>query len=279
MRDSGGGVSEILGMGLRFQVLGTSSSGNCALIETNRTRILLDAGFSGRRLCGILKDIGKPIETIDAVLLTHEHSDHIAGLRGLAHHGHLKFYANYGTAQASRSKAGRELAWRIFETGTTFAVADLTVQTILLPHDAMEPVGFIIRKDGEDLFSPPASLAWVTDLGHVPPSLRRLVRDVQLLVLEANHDPLMLERDRKRPHSVKQRIMGRHGHLSNASAREFLASVERPLWRKVLLGHLSKDCNHPDQVLETMGNGHCPWPVECLDPQRMVFPEINLAAL
>jgi phosphoribosyl 1,2-cyclic phosphodiesterase len=82
-------------------------------------------------------------------------------------------------------------------------------------------------------------------------------------VLEANHDPLLLERDTKRPVSVKQRITGRHGHLSNASARDFLASVERPLWRKVLLGHLSK----------------CPWPVECLDPQQLVFPEIDLAAL
>jgi len=99
------------------------------------------------------------------------------------------------------------------------------------------------------------------------------------MVLEANHDPLLLEQDQKRPFSVKQRIAGRHGHLSNAAAREFLASVERPLWRRVLLGHLSKDCNHADYVLEAMGNGQCPWPVECMDPERLVFEEIDLAAL
>ena len=266
-------------MGLRFQVIGTSSSGNCALIETTETRILLDAGFSGRRLEGLLKDIGKPLESIDAVFLTHEHSDHIAGLRGLARHRHLKFYANYGTAQAAQGKLPRDLSWKVFETGTTFAFKDLTIRTVMLPHDAMEPVGFIFKTGGNDLFSPQASLAWITDLGHVPRSLAALVREVQLLVLEANHDTQMLERDLKRPFSVKQRICGRHGHLSNEATRDFLASVERPLWRRVLLGHLSKDCNHPDQVLETLGNGGCPWPVECLDPEQLVFPEIDLAAL
>jgi phosphoribosyl 1,2-cyclic phosphodiesterase len=266
-------------MGLRFQILGTSSSGNCALIETEKTRILLDAGFSGRRLEEMLKRLGKPIETIDAVFLTHEHGDHIAGLRGLSRHRHLKFYANYGTAQVVQGKLARELSWKIFETGTAFAFKDLHVETLLLPHDAMEPVGFVFRTVGHDLFSPPGSLAWITDLGHAPPALAACVRDVQLLVLEANHDADMLEADEKRPYSVKQRISGRHGHLSNAAARAFLESVERPLWRRVLLGHLSRDCNLPERVLEAVGNGHCPWPVECLDPRRLIFPEIDLAGI
>jgi phosphoribosyl 1,2-cyclic phosphodiesterase len=137
----------------------------------------------------------------------------------------------------------------------------------------------VFRTGGRDLFNPPGSLAWMTDLGHAPGLLAERVRDVQLLVLEANHDPGMLEGDPRRPYSVKQRISGRHGHLSNASARAFLESVDRPLWRRVLLAHLSRDCNHPDRVLESMGNGQCPWPVECLDPHRLVFPEIDLAAI
>lgn len=266
-------------MGLRFQILGTSSSGNCALIETGKTRILLDAGFSGRRLEGMLKQLGKPIESIDAVFITHEHSDHTAGLRGLSKHNHLKFFANYATAQVAQAKLNRNLQWKVFETGSVFSFRDLQVESVLLPHDAMEPVGFIFRTGGDDLFQPRGSLAWMTDLGHAPARLAELVRDVQLLVLEANHDPDLLEQDHKRPFSVKQRITGRHGHLSNSAARDFLASVEKPLWRKVLLGHLSKDCNHPDKVMDCISNGSCPWPVECLDPEQLLFPEIDLAEL
>lgn len=266
-------------MGFRFQILGSSSSGNCALIETRQARILLDAGFSGRRLETLLKEVGKPIETVDAVFLTHEHGDHIAGLRGLSRHRHLQFFANFGTAQVAQSKLKRDLAWKIFETGTVFSFKDISVQTILLPHDAMEPVGYVFRTGGGDLFEPPGSLAWITDLGHAPGNLAAQVRDVQVLVLEANHDPDLLERDTKRPYSVKQRIIGRHGHLSNAAACAFLASVEQPSWRRVLLAHLSRDCNHRERVLDAMGNGSCPWPVECLDPEQMIFPEIDLAAL
>lgn len=266
-------------MGFRFQILGTSSSGNCALIETRETRILLDAGFSGRRLVSLLKEVGKPIESVDAVFLTHEHSDHTAGLRGLARFQHLKFYANHGTAQVAQRKLNQPLSWKIFETGQPFKFKDIEVETVLLPHDAMEPVGYVFRTGGSDLFEPRGSLAWITDLGHAPARLAEVVRDVQLLVLEANHDHDLLAMDVKRPFSVKQRITGRHGHLSNAAAREFLESVEKPSWRRVLLAHLSKDCNHPDKVLQTMGNGHCPWPLECLDPNQLVFPEINLAEL
>ena len=266
-------------MGLRFQILGTSSSGNCALIESRETRILLDAGFSGKRLEGLLRDLGKPIESIDAVFLTHEHSDHTAGLRGLARHRHLRFFANYATAQVAQSRVAKDLSWNLFETGRPFRYRDLEIETLLLPHDAMEPVGFIFRTGGGDLFSPPCSLAWMTDLGHIPPRLAEKVREVQLLVLEANYDEELLERDTKRPYSVKQRIQGRHGHLSNRDACAFLRSVDNPRWRKVLLGHLSKDCNCPERVLQAIGNGSCPWPVECLDPERLVFPEIDLAAL
>lgn len=264
-------------MGIRLQILGTSSSGNCALIETERTRILLDAGFSGRRIESLLKEVRKPIETVDAVLLTHEHGDHASGLRGLAKHRHLKFFANYATAQVLQRKVSRPLQWKVFETGTTFALADLEVETFLLPHDAMEPVGFVIRRSGEDLFNPPASLGWVTDLGHIPPGLGDRIRDVQVLVLEANYDPDLLEQDTKRPYSVKQRIVGRHGHLSNEAARTFLESVLNPRWRQVFLAHLSKDCNHPERVMATMGNGHCPWPVTCLDPEQLTFSEIDCA--
>ena len=266
-------------MSIRFQILGSSSSGNCALIETEKTRVLLDAGFSGRRIELMLKQIGKPIETIDAVFISHEHGDHICGLRGLGRHKHLQFFANHATARVAQDKLNRDLQWRLFETGTSFCFKDLSVETALLPHDAMEPVGFVFRTGGFSLFNPHSSLAWITDLGHTPRFLADMVRDVQLLVLEANHDPDMLEGDEKRPFSVKQRISGRHGHLSNAAARTFLESVDKPLWRRVLLAHLSKECNQTDKVLASLGPGKRAWAFDCLDPHRLLFNELKLSAL
>ena len=266
-------------MGFRVQVLGTSSSGNCALIESRGARVLLDAGFSGRRLEGMLKEVGKPIESIDAVFLTHEHSDHTAGLRGLSRHRHLRFFANHATAQVCQSRLSTDLQWMLFETGTRFEFKDLSIETILLPHDAMEPVGYTFKTGGDDLFDPHASIAWIMDLGHAPAALGDLVRDVQLLVLEANHDSQMLEENPHRPYPLKQRISGRHGHLSNQAAKDFLNSVKDPQWRRVLLGHLSKDCNDPEQVRQLIGNGDCSCRVECLNPEKLIFPEIDLADL
>jgi phosphoribosyl 1,2-cyclic phosphodiesterase len=100
-----------------------------------------------------------------------------------------------------------------------------------------------------------------------------------LLVLEANHDTHMLEEHPHRPYPLKQRVGGRHGHLSNEAARDFLQSVPDPLWKRVLLGHLSRDCNHPDRVRELFSNGACPCQTECLDPEQLIFPEIDLDRL
>lgn len=261
---------------MRFRVLGSSSSGNCALIETAETRVLVDAGFSGRRLQALLRAEGIPLESVEAVFLTHEHGDHMKGLRGLARYPGIRFFANYGTAHAAQAVLQRELRWTLFETGRSFVFKDLTIDTLLLPHDAMEPVGYVFRSGKGSLFDPFRSLAWVTDLGHVPPGLGDFVREARLLVLEANHDPDMLEMDGKRPFMVKQRIAGRHGHLSNLAAREFLESVERPLWERVVLAHLSKDCNHPEKVVAAMGNGEAPWPVQCLAPEAFGHPLVEV---
>ena len=118
-----------------------------------------------------------------------------------------------------------------------------------MPHDAQEPVGFRFTSGLEgDLFAPRRSLAFLTDLGHAPQHIREHIRECEVIVVEANHCPELLKADLRRPWATKQRIAGRHGHLSNDGARELLAAVASPRWRRVYLTHLSRDCNSPAAV-------------------------------
>ena len=237
-------------MALHFRILGSSSSGNCALLESDGCRVLIDAGFSGRRILAMLDSCGLSIEAIDAVFLTHEHQDHSIGLKVLSRFEHLRVFANRDTAEAVQRQLTRQARWSLFETGSQFRFKDLDVTTFALPHDAYDPVGFVFNHGGEDLFNPRCSIAWVTDLGHIPPNLEDCVRNADVLVIEANYDADLLERDPRRPFSVKQRISGRHGHLSNAATRSFLQQVQQPRWQQVYLAHLSKDCNNVGLVRE-----------------------------
>ncbi len=240
-------------MAMRFSILGSGSAGNSALLQTDNTRVLVDAGFSARRLAGLLEELGESLERIDAIFLTHEHSDHAAGLTGLARFPGIKVFANRATATTLQAGLKHRVDWQLFETGGTFRFRDLEVSSFAVPHDAQDPVGFLIAHGEDDLLSPRRSLAWLTDLGHAPVHVRERIREADVLVVEANHCPQMLEADTKRPWSTKQRISGRHGHLSNAAARELLESAASPRWRHVFLTHLSRDCNSPAAVAAACG--------------------------
>ena len=241
-------------MAMRFQILGSSSSGNSALLVTENCKVLIDAGFSARRLGRMLEACGESIDTIDAVFISHEHSDHTSGLNGLSRQPGLKVFANRSTAQAIQEKLNRRVNWQLFETGNNFSFRDLDVKTFSVPHDAYDPVGYTFSQGGTDQTQPGPSLAWVIDLGYVPQLVREMVRHVEVLVLEANYDLKMLDDDPGRPWPLKQRIKSRHGHLSNQDAFEFLTSEEHPGWRHVYLAHLSKDCNKVSLV-EDLFNG------------------------
>ena len=230
-------------MAMRFKILGSGSAGNSALLITENTRVLVDAGFSARRLEEMLGEIGESLERIDAIFLTHEHSDHAAAMNGLARFPNIRVFANRATAQSLQAGLKHRVQWQLFETGATFRYRDLEVSSFAVPHDAQEPVGFLLAHGNDDLLSPRRSLAWLTDLGHAPQHVRERIRECDVLVVEANHCPKMLEADTKRPWSTKQRISGRHGHLSNEAARELLAAVASPRWRRIYLTHLSRDCN------------------------------------
>ncbi len=231
-------------MAMRFSILGSGSSGNAALLVTENTRVLVDAGFSARKLGQLLSAIGESLERVDAVFLTHEHGDHTAGIDGLKKFPHIRVFANAATSRAVQDGLGHKPDWQIFQTGSRFVFRDLQVESFAVPHDAQEPVGFRFTSgtDG-DLFAPRRSLVWLTDLGHAPQNVRECIRECDVVVVESNHCSQLLQADTKRPWSTKQRIAGRHGHLSNAAARELLAAVASPRWRRIYLTHLSRDCN------------------------------------
>ncbi len=237
---------------MRFCILSSGSSGNSAIVVTEGTRILLDAGFSARRLGSLLASAGESIERVEAVFITHEHSDHSSGVESLKKYPHLKFFANSATARAIQRNLSWTPQWQIFPTGQKFRFQDIDVESFSIPHDAQDPVGFRFTSGLDDLFSPRRTLTWVTDLGHAPQGVRDRIRESDVLVVEANHCARMLEADPKRSWTLKRRIGGRHGHLSNERMTELLASVASPRWRRVYLAHLSRDCNSRGAVEQAL---------------------------
>ena len=147
-----------------FKILGSSSSGNAAVLRVHDQTILIDAGLSGKKLQFLLGEEGIAIEELTAVFLTHEHNDHSAGIRGLSKFGRLPIFANRDTVQAIQAKLPRRPNWKIFETGKPFSFESFEIHPFSVPHDAYDPVGFYFKWGKDDLFDPFSSLAWVTDL-------------------------------------------------------------------------------------------------------------------
>jgi len=232
-------------MALLLCVLASGSSGNCVYVGSERTRILIDAGLSGKATAERLREIGVEPETLDAICLTHEHDDHKASLQVLHRRYGVPLYSNTGTIDAlSRSEAMAGLPWNIFTTGHSFEIGDLVLEPFRVPHDSYDPVGFVVSCGS-------ARVGVVTDMGMATELIRQRLQDCAALVLESNHDEGML-RDSSRPWSLKQRIAGRQGHLSNAKAGELIVAVAGDTLRTVFLAHLSGDCNTPDLALRTV---------------------------
>jgi phosphoribosyl 1,2-cyclic phosphodiesterase len=225
---------------MTLTILGSGSAGNCALLETPTVRVLVDAGLSGRQVTERLASVGKTPLEIDAIVLTHEHADHAQALNVFCRRHAIPIYANRLTAdEISRGLPAKYGAWKIFETGQTFEVGDLRVETFSVPHDAQDPVGFVFHNNG-------SSIGFLTDLGHVTRVVTDRVRNVNALVVESNHDLRMLRDDMRRPWALKQRIGSRHGHLSNDAAANFAREIVSENLRRVCLAHLSRDCNRPE---------------------------------
>ena len=224
-------------------MLGSGSAGNSALVATDHCRILVDGGLSARQIVVRLEQCGITPGQLDGVLLTHEHGDHVCGLEVLCRKFHVPIYCNRLTAEAIRCFAHAGLAehrnWRLFQTGADFSICDIHVQTFSVPHDAVDPVGYAFHS-GE------SALGFITDLGYATKMVVERLRKVHTLVIETNHDEKMLQDDPHRPWPVKQRIQSRHGHLSNTAAATVIEQLLNGKLERVVLGHLSRDCNTPE---------------------------------
>lgn len=230
-------------MKFKFQILGSSSGGNCAVLSSDAGTVLIDAGFTGKKIKDGLKTLGLSIGDVDAVFFTHEHRDHSIGVPGLSSAEHLRFFANRGTAREIERRYSRSLAWNYFESGDAFEFRDMRVTTFAIPHDSQDAVGYAFEIGGE-------KLVWLTDCGKVTNLVRSKLSEADCLVLESNYDPVLLNRS-DRPEELKNRIRGTHGHLSNAQCAEFLDSYDNSRLQNIFFAHISRECNALDLVRET----------------------------
>jgi phosphoribosyl 1,2-cyclic phosphodiesterase len=232
-------------MCVSVSVLASGSRGNCALVASSSTKILVDSGLSGRETFKRLRALGERVEEISAILITHEHSDHVAGLQRLASKLKVPVFLTAPTHHAW-NRAMRDDQGAIpelpksehFSAGRGFRVGDIEVMPFTIPHDAADPVAFTFRAEG-------IKVGFATDLGYMPVSVRNHLRGCTVLVTESNHDVEML-RAGPYPWSVKQRVMSRVGHLSNDALAEFLSSDYDGGAEYLVLAHLSEQNNHPE---------------------------------
>ena len=272
---------------VRMTVLASGSKGNSTVVSSSRTRLLVDAGLSCREIFKRMREAGEEIETLDAIVITHEHQDHVQGLAVTArklgipvyfteatHRAWMRWmtprkrmtYADWLEKQKAAVAAGKEPVTagaeaqdaaeediaeakpkkdpcalpgvEYFEAGANFQIGDIAITPYTVPHDAVDPVGFVFEIEG-------VKVGIATDLGYIPPNVHLHLKKCDVLMLESNHDVDML-RDGPYPWSVKQRVMSRVGHLSNDAAAEFLEKSYDGQASFVILAHLSESNNLPE---------------------------------
>ena len=232
-------------MELRFSPLFSGSSGNSTYVGCDDAHILVDAGLSGTRIIQEMKVMGIDPARLSAILVTHEHSDHIKGIGILCRKYDIPVYATQGTWQEMLRKIGSvsERNIRVIEPGQDFFIGSIDVTPFATPHDAAQPVGYTFALGG-------ARLAVATDLGSVREGWVKAVMGCDAVILESNYDPDMLHAG-PYPYELKKRISGRHGHLSNDDAGETAVELVRHGTRQIILGHLSKENNFPELALRS----------------------------
>lgn len=203
---------------------------------------MIDAGLSAKQLTLRLRSVGIDPASLHGILLTHEHGDHVAGLKVFLKQFPVPVYTTAATARVVREAGIEGGTWKVFEAGQSFPLHNATIETFSIQHDAVDPVGFVVADETR-------RLGFLSDAGFVTRSVTERLRGLRGLFVEANYDDELLQADTKRPWSIKQRISSRHGHLSNLQVSELIREIAHPSLGRVVLGHLSSDCNRPDIAL------------------------------
>lgn len=230
----------------KFCSLYSGSSGNSLLVESTNTKILIDAGESAKKITEALSLINVDINDIDAILVTHEHSDHVKGLGTISKKYNIPVFANSKTWDAM-SEQGNKIVDKnkcYYTPNDKFEIGELKIEPFQIPHDAANPCGFNIFNDSQKI-----SIA--TDIGHMTSEVIHKLEDTSFLLLESNYDPNILKCS-KYPYNLKQRIAGPLGHLPNADAGKTISYLMNSGLKNVMLGHLSKENNFPELAYKTV---------------------------
>lgn len=255
---------------MRFSCLGSGSRGNATLVCNGTTRVLIDCGFSRRQLEQRLRHVELSGADVDAVLVTHEHADHVSGARRFCQHYGLPLYCTHGTAQAAGLLDYPGL--QIIDAHRRFAVGELQVQPFPVPHDAREPVQFIVAHGS-------VRLGMLSDTGAVTSLMVDLLSGCDALCLECNHCPEMLNNG-PYPPSLKARVASPLGHLSNLQSAQLLARLDRTRLQHLVVTHISEKNNCPDRatraLVEVLGE-HPPWLVIAPQDESLAWRSLETA--
>jgi len=229
-----------------FCPLASGSKGNSIYIGAGRTKVLIDAGISARAIQSRLSEINVDLAEIDAILITHEHTDHIQGLKTLAYKMGIPVLANHETAKGIVEAFHDCPKFKIFSTGETFEFGDLEIHPFSIQHDTLDPVAFTIRTGS-------LKLGFCTDLGFATTLVQAQLQECDYLYLESNHQPSMVHAS-SRPMIYKQRVLSRSGHLSNEACGTLLTQVFNSKLKHAHLAHLSSECNSPETALQVVNS-------------------------
>lgn len=229
---------------ISFSVLASGSSGNCVFVSSGSTNILFDAGLSGKEIEKRMAVIGKNTADISAIVISHEHNDHIKGAGVLSRRYNIPVYGTPKTIEHSQSCVKKLYETKFFNSGTPFFIDEVRINPFSISHDAADPCGFTIKSSG-------SKLGIATDLGISTHLVKARLQNCTGIILEANHDPELLASG-PYPWPLKQRVKSRSGHLSNQEARDLLGEILNKNLKNIVLGHLSMENNCPHLALETV---------------------------